>query len=440
MEAVQLETRPFIYAAPKLHKWSIFWILLLLCIYEGLIQYFQPKGFSFLKILIASAMLTAFFLLVRIAWARIQHRTTFSFFVIAYYTVYLVYCLITVLRSFEPDIQVIANLFGTYTTGLGLLVPVFALAGDRLINHDILLRSALKLIWVGIALTPLGLVEGRLALFASPFVQLSYLLLPFWFYISPKQRQVVIIGLIASLFVSLFTNVRSVMMRELLLIGCLWAFYTLRQKSIVTIIAAVVAIMAVFTLTLYADDISKLFLQREIDVFGIKIDNDQNRTWMYEEVYDDLSKKGDLLYGRGPLGKYFSAFFFSVYQSEGASADDYNRYNIEVGILSYLLKGGYLLLWSTLGLLLTAGFLGLVKANSPLVKGMGIVLLCHVVGMSVENYPKLAAYDVIIWLYVGTCLSISMRANREPFQPCDQPARPLPVQRIKSMPVYQATI
>lgn len=416
MDTVHAAPRQFFNTAHKLQNWGLFWVLALLCGYEGFIQYFQPKGFNAFKLFVAGAMFVAFCLLIRIAWKCIRHRSTFSLFFTFYYSLYLAYCVITVVRSAEPDVQVIANLIGSYTTGLGLLVPLIAVAGDRIINHDILLRTGLKLIWVGILLTPLGLAEGRLALFASPFVQLSYLLLPFWLYLDKKQRQLLIAGLVACVLVSLLTNVRAILMREFLLIGCFWAFYTLRQKSVVTIVAAIMAVVMVVTLTIYADDITSLLAQREINVFGIKIDNDQNRTWMYEEVYTDLNNKDDLLFGRGALGRYFSEFFYSTYEYEGSSADDYNRYNIEVGVLSYLLKGGYVLVWSTLFLLLAAGFLGLRRANNTFVIGLGIVILCHVIGLFIENYPKLAAYDVIIWLYAGACLSATMRASNDPFQ------------------------
>ena len=408
--------------------------MVLLCGYEGFIQYFQPKGFNAFKLFVAGVMFVAFCLLVRIAWKCIRHRSTFSWFFTFYYALYLVYCVITVMRSAEPDVQAIANLFGSYTTGLGLLVPIIAVAGDRIVNHDILLRTGLKLIWVGILLTPLGLAEGRLALFASPFIQVSYLLLPFWLYLDKKQRQLLIAGLVICLLVSLLTNVRAILMREFLLIGCFWAFYILRQKSVITIVADIMAVVTVVTLTIYAQDITSLFAQREIDVFGIKIDNDQNRVWMYEEVYADLNNKGDLLFGRGALGKYFSEFFYSVYQYEGSSADDYNRYNIEVGVLSYLLKGGYVLVWSTLFLLLAAGFLGLMKAKNTYVIGLGIVVLCHVVGIFIENYPKLAAYNVIIWLYAGACLSATMRASKDPFQSFR------PQNHYRQSPPIQATL
>ena len=435
-----VDTRQFFSTAHKLQNWALFWVLSLLCSYEGFIQYFQPKGFNAFKLFIAGIMLIAFCLLVRIAWRCIQHKSTFSWFFIFYYAAYIAYCIITVLRSARPDVQVIANLIGNHTTGLGLLVPLIAVAGDRIINYDVLLRTGLKLIGVGILLTPLGLVSGRLGLFASPFVQFSYLLLPFWLYLNKKQRQLLIAGLVACLLVSLLTNVRAVLMREFLLIGCFMTFYTLRQISVMTIVIAIMTVGTMVTLTMYADDITRLFAQREIDVFGIKIDNDQNRAWMYEEVYGDLDKKSDLLFGRGALGKYFSAFFYATYEYQGDSADDYNRYNIEVGLLAYLLKGGYVLVWSTLFLLLVAGFLGVKTANNTFVKGLGIVLLCHVAGMFIENYPKLAAYDVIIWLYAGACLSTTMRISKDPFQSFRQQPRHRRTPSVQAIPDYQPSL
>lgn len=440
MDTVQLDTRQFFSTAHKLQNWGLFWILSLLCVYGGFIQYFQPKGFNAFKLSIAGIMFIAFCVLVRIAWKRIQAKTSFSYFFSFYYTAYILYCLITVMRSAEPDVQVIANLIGNYTTGLGLLVPLIAVAGDRIINFDVLLRTGLKLIWVGILLTPLGFVQGRLGLFASQFIQVSYLLLPFWLYLNKKQRQLLVVGLVACLLISLLTNVRAMLMREFLLVGCFMAFYTMRQKSVMTIVATMMAVLAMITLTIYADDISHLLDQREINVFGIKIDNDQNRAWMYEEVYADLSNKGDLTFGRGPLGKYFSAFFYSVYEYEGSSADDYNRYNIEVGVLSYLLKGGYVLIWSTLFLLLMAGFIGVTRSNNAFVIGMGIVILCHVIGMFIENYPKLATYDVVIWLYVGACLSASMRASTDPLQPFFRRTQYSQATSLRAIPDYQPTL
>ncbi|GAB3555235.1 hypothetical protein [Spirosoma fluminis] len=403
------------YGKPKLEKWDLFWVLLLLCIYQGQIQYFQPKGFNIVKITIASALIIAFFLIIRIIKKRLRKNTTFSFFINLYLIIYLFYSLITVFRCFKVDVQVIANLLGNYSTGIGLLVPLMVFIGDKIKNHDILIRTGLKLTLIGIFLTPLGLINGRMGFFASPFVQVSYLLIPFWPYINKKQKLIVVLGLIACLLTGLFTDVRSVILREVLIVSIYTLYTTLRQKSVISYLTTIIASLTILTLVMYADDIVSLYGQREINVFGVKIDNDQNRAWMYEEVITDLKKGNDIFFGRGALGKYFSSFFYSVYQQQGESADEYNRYNIEVGLLAYLLKGGVVLLCSTLLLLLSASFMAFYKSKNLLIKGFGIIILCHTLVMIVENHPKLGVYDVIVWFFVGSCLSKTMRASFNPF-------------------------
>lgn len=130
--------------------------------------------------------------------------------------------------------------------------------------------------------------------------------------------------------------------------------------------------------------------------------SDDTRTFLYEEVLNDLAETKTIWFGKGINGKYYSTFF------SHSSADSENRGNPEVGFLSYLLKGG--IVYTTIVFL----FLFLAAIRMVSIKGniitliFGLLIVQHIFLLFIENIPQYTMYNIVIWTIVGFALSSNL--------------------------------
>ena len=127
------------------------------------------------------------------------------------------------------------------------------------------------------------------------------------------------------------------------------------------------------------------------------------RTFLYNELYSDLVNNNKLVIGKGATGKYYSEYFSNF------DGDSSLRINVEVGILSVLLKGGLIALALHLAILFTAVFYSFFRSNNTYVVGAGFIVLVHTLLMFIENIIIYNTYNFLIWFFVGLCLSKEVR-------------------------------
>lgn len=133
-------------------------------------------------------------------------------------------------------------------------------------------------------------------------------------------------------------------------------------------------------------------------------DKADTRTFLYVEVISDLMRTGELWLGRGSSGTYFSPYFLQT------GDDSHTRLTVEVGFLSYLLKGGIVAAALNIGTFLFAAYLAIYKSKSEYMRWVGLMLIAHVFILFMENLVALDLYNLCIWLFVGFCLSKDFRA------------------------------
>lgn len=124
--------------------------------------------------------------------------------------------------------------------------------------------------------------------------------------------------------------------------------------------------------------------------------SDDTRTFLYEEVLDDLTDTKTIWFGKGINGTYYSKFF--TYYSSGDSGV---RANPEVGFLSYLLKGG-IVYAAIIFLFLVLAVLRTLSAKDKLVVQIfGLLIVQHIFLLFIENIPQYTMYNIVIWSIVG---------------------------------------
>ena len=126
---------------------------------------------------------------------------------------------------------------------------------------------------------------------------------------------------------------------------------------------------------------------------------DDTRTFIYEEVLDDLRDTKTIWLGKGINGRYYSPYF------SRNMGDNENRSNPEVGLLSYLLKGGIVYTVIIFLLLFLSVIRTLSTKNNILAQIFGLLLVQHIFLLFIENIPQYTMYNVVIWCIIGFAFS-----------------------------------
>ena len=126
---------------------------------------------------------------------------------------------------------------------------------------------------------------------------------------------------------------------------------------------------------------------------------DDTRTFIYEEVLDDLRDTKTIWLGKGINGRYYSVYF------SHNLGDNENRVNPEVGLLSYLLKGGIVYTVIIFLLLFLSVIRTLSTKNNILAQIFGLLLVQHIFLLFIENIPQYTMYNVVIWCIIGFAFS-----------------------------------
>ena len=128
------------------------------------------------------------------------------------------------------------------------------------------------------------------------------------------------------------------------------------------------------------------------------------RTFLYQEVFDDLTDNDAWIFGKGINGKYYSDYFASKHTEGG---DHEERIQSEVGFLNILLKGGQIQTLLYIILLALAVYNSFFRSNSKFMLILGLILLTHFVLLFMEEYIKYDLYNILIWMLIGMALSPS---------------------------------
>lgn len=179
-------------------------------------------------------------------------------------------------------------------------------------------------------------------------------------------------------------------------------------------IMSLVVAVPMYYLFLFATTGYSVFTQMESDknVEMISAENTgDTRTFLYEEVFDDLTNSEAWLLGKGLNSKYYSSYF----DQKNVDADASNRNATEVGILNYLLKGGLIQAGLYLSLLLIAIFNCYFRSNSRAMVLVGSILLAHYLLIFFEEIPRYDLYNVAIWFCIGMSFSPTLLEQDDEF-------------------------
>lgn len=172
------------------------------------------------------------------------------------------------------------------------------------------------------------------------------------------------------------------------------------NRRVANLAAVVMIVVPFYYFFLYVTTGFSVF-NNELSAHSSSLGDNANdtRTFIYEEVLDDLTDTKTIWLGKGINGRYYSVFF------SHSLGDNENRANPEVGLLSYLLKGGIVYTVIIFLLLFLSVIRTLSTKNNIVVQIFGLLLVQHIFLLFIENIPQYTMYNVVIWCIIGFAFS-----------------------------------
>ncbi len=320
---------------------------------------------------------------------------------IVYNTAHIVYS-----AMWERDVAYL-SLFGNPQYQPIFMLPIAFLVGLK----SEYFHPVYKCVWYYVLLLiPIYIFTG----YFEPLAGMGILfLLAFAAYL-PRNHRLLLIGL-AVLYIlrSYFVDARACAIRGLMGAAILMYSYSplYKSKIIKVIIFIMSVVLPLYFLMVFANTGSSVFEQAMTISYFENVEEEHvadTRTFLYEEVFEDLTENNAWIYGKGINGTYYSAYFDHKYSTE----NEY-RFGAEVGMLFFLLKGGIIQAVLYLLLLLWATYRCVVLSENKYIILLGLMLLSHYVLLFVEEVPHYDLYSIVMWFYIGAACSVSQEEQDE---------------------------
>lgn len=380
----------------KSHNTLYQYSLLILFIFGIVTNYYTPDNGSAAKLAINLYIYISLFFLFFISFKHLLFHFSRSALILI--SLLILYGLFSIIRNI-PEGEFF-SLFGNPLYGPSILVPLFIIWGTRSDALYWLHRISMLAVKVGILLAPIALIL-KINLPFIAFIPTFFLMLNFK-YAPNKDRIWIVLSSFVGVYVFYSTDLRSGIIRILF---CLMV-YLLTQLNFKKVYKYFAIFMIAFPIyALYHGISSGQNVLSEILSFtssefgGTEDLTDDTRTFLYVELLSDLKETNNLIFGKGPMGTYYSEYF---YYNEG---DNFIRHDVEVGVLSYLLRGGIVYLLLIFTIIILAIYNGIKYSNNRYIISLSLILSTFLFYSFIENIPSYSFYFSFVWIIVGVCMS-----------------------------------
>jgi len=378
------------------------WLLSIVSLYNiyATTAFFQQ--FRMLKMVMGVVMIMAEVLLVVMAIRTYSdYKTIISKGILALIMVVILYNLAHIIyATIWDESTVFLSFFGNPIYQPAFMLPVAALLGVDDDGFGPLLKCVS---YYTLLIIPIYAVSR----YMNVFVGMGLLfLLAFLRYMPRKWRLFLLVFAVAYIAFSYYDDARAPILRVLMGLAVMLVSYTSLYKSKFLKVIIYVAIVCVplYFLSLFVRTGYSVFEQsstsERVSRMGVAETGD-TRTFLYEEVFEDLSDNDAWIFGKGINGTYYSSYFENTKNSNEVS----DRVLAEVGMLDFLLKGGIAQTVMYLLLLLIAVFKCFFFSNSRAMVLVGLILLIHYVFLFIEDVPRFDLFNVCIWFFIGMTFS-----------------------------------
>jgi len=381
------------------------WALYSNTIYVLLLFLIRPQGINIKKVAITSLLLFSVLAIILLTIKNINRLKEISKLGrILFFLIIFTGCIV-IIRGFSFSIQDWVTNFGNVYMGLAWLVPCVLILGLKIENWKVVFMTIKFMFQLMLFLFFITLF------FVDDYVKWAWLLRPVNFvlliglykYIGKiKTALIIIIYILIAIWVKQRMDLLFLTMTfGLLLLNKLLSIKV--KKRFLKYILASFIIVFTLIFTIGYEDVS-LFIARFIEF-------QDSRTFVYNEIFYELSATKDQYFGRGSLGTYFSEFMEGTRKHwnrvgrVGWQGDVPIRITVEVGYLQMLLKGGLVLLILNVSMSVYAIYLAIFKSKNKFIKQLGYYILIISALSLVSFRPAFTPTFIIFWMAIGTVLS-----------------------------------
>lgn len=370
--------------------------LLILFVFEMVTNYYTAADGSAAKMVFNLNIYLSLYFLILINFKPLLFDL--SRFAIISISLLIGYGLFSIIRDIPQGEYF--SLFGNPLYGPSFLVPLFILWGTRYDSLYWLHRISILVVKIGVLLTPIAQIF-KLDLPYIAFLPTFFLILNYK-YAPNKDRIWILLSSIVGSYVFYSSDIRSGIIR--ILIGfVIFLIVSINFKSVNRYFAILMITFPIFALYHGINSgkniLSEALIFINSEFVGSDDLTDDTRTFLFIELLTDLNETGKLTFGKGPLGTYYSEYF---YNNEG---DNFIRHDVEVGVLSYLLRGGIIYLILVYSTIIIAIYNGIKHSNNKYTISLSLVLSTFLFYSFIENIPSYSFYISSIWIIVGLCIS-----------------------------------
>lgn len=383
--------------------------IILLIGYELLIRIIAPANGSLLKLIISIFFIASFFSLAMYFYNSIHNIRR------AFKPIYFIFILLlnlgifNIIRSFKADDQSLITLFGNKDTGLAMLLPMAMILGFRLKNLIWFNQLCLKMLKFGLLILPFWILDNAFFDLATYLFGFYLIPLSLFVYQDKNGKLIVVLATFCLVILGIYFGGRLTALQILFL----WAGNLIFYLSIILKVKYVKRLIIIclvsfpFIIMLTDFQIFK-YVSKTQDVKVGESTTTDTRTFLYAEVINDLKKTETLIFGKGALGTYYSPYFAQNVKG----GDDKNRINVEVGLLSMLLKGGILNASLNFIILFTA-LISAYQANNKFTTRLSFLVVCHLLSLFISDMPQYTTLSFSNWIAIGGCISLYYRKLSE---------------------------
>lgn len=238
--------------------------------------------------------------------------------------------------------------------------------------------------------------------FAEPFAGMGLLyLLSFALYLPRNKRIFILVFTVLYCLLCYYGDARAAVIRAIMGGAILMFSYTKFYKSFFVKLILFLAIISLplYFLTLFIRTGYSVFEHSAITSYVSDLNVEHaadTRTFLYQELFEDLTDNKAWIFGKGITGTYHSEYFDDKYSDVIAE-----RFVVEVGWLFCLLKGGLIQTILYMILLVVASYRCMFRSNNRFLVLLGLILLSHYILLFVEELPRYEVYNIAMWVYIG---------------------------------------
>lgn len=339
---------------------------------------------------------------------RVKGYGRFLFFLFCFY------CLFLILKAvfYDSNIGILGNFYTSFFGNLefGLLsflifCCVFVVYEQRWLESYV--KACDIILCLGIAVGILYLLKIDI----EPYVFLLYLL-PFLCLreIMDSGKKVCFITYSGfSLYYCWFEDERSILMMCVLSIVVMLLFLIKSNvlfKSI-KIYCLTVPVVGIF-LTIYNLSSEESFFEYLYHMYSDETTIVQDtRTFLFQELREDLTNTDTWLLGKGMFGTYYSEVMY-VASKRGALVDNTNRLGTECGYLWLILKGG-IIYFFLFFLLFYFAIVRAIKEATKVSVYIGFIIASRLLFMFISFTPAFDVANIFLWSLFGFVVSSTVK-------------------------------